>query len=224
MAPKELSQKTQVSLELLEHEMRRLQDNVKMINEDYLGDIDLRTLLPTLVENLHAIYHFKNETFTALQYAKDFGRISKESLKRTTKWGAKYFTHEKSYCPVPISSLELEDLMVVKPPPVVSIDPQIETATKELVDRHRPVWQRTVRSGITKEKAGTLPPAVYSSQPSCTKVIFKEYAQDDSVTENREGIEQVTENREGIEQDTFVPPAADHDHGVTGITFEDDRL
>ena len=98
MAPTELSQKTQVSLEPLEHGMRRLQDNVKMINEDYLGDIDLRTLLPTLVENLHAISHFKNETFTALQYAKDFGTISKESLKRTTKWGTKHFTHEKSYC------------------------------------------------------------------------------------------------------------------------------
>lgn len=69
MAPKELSQKTQVSLELLEQGMRRLQDNVKNINEDYLGDIDLRTLLTTPVENLHVVSHFKNETFTALQYA-----------------------------------------------------------------------------------------------------------------------------------------------------------
>ena len=78
--------KTQVSLVLLEQGMRRLQDNVKNINEEYLGDIDLRTLLTTLVENLHAVSHLKNETFTALQYAQDFGTISKESLKRTTKW------------------------------------------------------------------------------------------------------------------------------------------
>ena len=42
MAPKGLSLKAQVSLELLEQGMRRLQDNVKNINEDYLGDIDLR--------------------------------------------------------------------------------------------------------------------------------------------------------------------------------------
>ena len=74
--------------------MRRLQDNVNKINEDYLDDIDLRTLLPTLVDNLNVV---KNETFTALQYAQDLGMILKESLKRTTKWGAKYFTHEKSY-------------------------------------------------------------------------------------------------------------------------------
>ena len=109
-----------------------------------IGDIDLRTLLTTLVENLHTVSHLKNETFTALQYAQDFGTISKESLKRITKWGAKYFTHEKSYYPVLKSSMELGDVNVMKPPPVVSIDPQIEAAMKELVDRYRPVRQRTV--------------------------------------------------------------------------------
>ena len=40
--------------------MRRLQDNVNNINEDYLDDIDLRTLLPTLVDNLNVV---KNEDF-----------------------------------------------------------------------------------------------------------------------------------------------------------------
>ena len=43
--------------------------------------------LTTIVENLHAVSHFKHETFDTLQYAKDFGTISKESLKRITKWG-----------------------------------------------------------------------------------------------------------------------------------------
>ena len=78
-----LSKKTQVSLELLEQGMARLQNNLKSINEDYLGDVYLRTLLTTIVENLHAVSHFKNETFAALQYARDFGTIAKESLKRT---------------------------------------------------------------------------------------------------------------------------------------------
>ena len=77
-----VSSKTQVSLVLLEKVMRRLQVNVKNINEEYLGEIDLRTSLTTLVENLHAVSHFKNETFTALQYAQGFGTISKESLKQ----------------------------------------------------------------------------------------------------------------------------------------------
>ena len=43
-------------------------------------------------------------------------------------------------------------------------------------------------------------------------MIFQENEQDDSVSENREGIE----------QNTCVPPAEDHDYGVTGITFVED--
>ena len=35
---------------------------------------------------------------------------SKESLKRTTKWDAQYFTQEKSYYPVPESSMSLKML------------------------------------------------------------------------------------------------------------------
>ena len=83
-----VSKKAQVSLEHLWQGMARLQNNLKSINEDYLGDVDLRTLLTTIVESLHAVSHFKKETFTALQYARDFGTIAKELLKRTTKWGA----------------------------------------------------------------------------------------------------------------------------------------
>ena len=56
---------------LLERGMEQLRDNVRNVNEDYLGDIDLRTLLTTQAENLHAVSHLKNETFTALQYAQD---------------------------------------------------------------------------------------------------------------------------------------------------------
>ena len=203
-----VSKKTQVSLELLEQSMARLQNNLKSINEDYLGDVDLRTLLTTIVENLHAVSHFKNETFIALQYARDFGTIAKESLKRTTKWSAKCFTHDKSFYPVPTSSMELADVEVMKPPTAARIDPPIEAATKELVDTYRPVRQRTVRSETTKDKAGALPPAVYYTQPPLSKVIFL----DDSTVEGREGMEQI------------MPQVTDdvgHSH-VPSITFVDD--
>ncbi|XP_066020793.1 uncharacterized protein [Pocillopora verrucosa] len=116
-----VSSKTQESLVLLERGMEQL------------------TLLTTQVENLDAVSYFKNETFTALQYAQDFGTILKESLKRTTKWGAKYFTLEKSYYPVSKSSVELRDVDLMKPPPADYVDPNIEAAMKELVDRYRPV-------------------------------------------------------------------------------------
>ena len=154
-----VSKKTQVSLELLEQGMARLQNNLKSINEDYLGDVDLRTLLTTIVENLHAVSHFKNETFTALQYGRDFGTIAKESLKRTTKWSAKYFTHDKSCYPVATSSMELTDVEVMKPPTAaVRVDPPTEAAMKELVDNYRPVRQRTVRSEITVKRQSRSSP------------------------------------------------------------------
>ena len=137
----------------IERGMEQLRDNVKNVNEDYLGDIDLRTLLTTQVENLHAVSHFKNETFTALQYAQDFGTILKESLKRTTKWGAKYFTLEKSYYPVPKSIVELRDVDLMKPPPADNVDPNIEAAMKELVDRYRPV--RDGKKRINKRQSGS---------------------------------------------------------------------
>ena len=40
-----VSKKTQVPLEFLEQGMARLQNNLKIINKDYLGDVGLRTLL-----------------------------------------------------------------------------------------------------------------------------------------------------------------------------------
>lgn len=85
---------------------------------------------------------------------------------------------------------------------------------KELVDRYRPVRQRTVRSETTKDKAGALPPAVYSSQPPCTRVIFQEDVQDDSGTDNRGRIE----------QNTCMSRATDHYHGEPRITFVDESM
>jgi len=41
----------------------------------------------------------------------------------------------------------------------------ISWAMKELVDRYRPVRQRTVHSETSKERAGALPPAVYRKLP-----------------------------------------------------------
>ena len=80
-----VSKKTQVSLELLEQGMVRLQNNLKSINENRPGYVDIRTLLTTIVENLHAVSHFKNETFTALQYARQLWHNCKRIIKKKDK-------------------------------------------------------------------------------------------------------------------------------------------
>ena len=159
-----VSKKTQVSLNLLEQGMRRLDDSITTINKDFLDDVELCTLLTTVVENLHAVSHFKYETFTVLQYSQHFGTITKESLKRITKWGAQYFTHDKSYYPFPQTRMEFANINFMQPLLLEEISLETETAMKELVEKYCPVRQRTVRGETTKDKAGALPPAVYSKE------------------------------------------------------------
>ena len=110
------------------------------------------------MENLHAVSHFKHETFSALNNSQDFGTIGKESLKRITKWAAKYFSHDKSYYPVPDTSMPLSALSTMALSAVQRVIKEDEAVMKEWMENYRPVRQRTVRS----EGAGALPPAVYS--------------------------------------------------------------
>ena len=77
-----VSQKTQTSIGLPLNGVKSLMSKVTNVNPNYQDTIDWKTLLTTKVENLHAVSHFKHEAFDSLQYATDFGTISKESLKR----------------------------------------------------------------------------------------------------------------------------------------------
>ena len=49
--------------------MDRLYKNVMDVNPQFVDDLLLETSLTTEVENLHAVSHFKHETFTVLTYA-----------------------------------------------------------------------------------------------------------------------------------------------------------
>ena len=89
------------------------------------------------------------------------GPISKESLKRITKWKASYFTHLASYYPVPQTSMPLSAAKFMTSLPAESILKEAEMTMKEWAKHYRPVRQRTVRNDTTKDKAGALPPAVY---------------------------------------------------------------
>ena len=125
------SQKTQVSVSLLKKGMDRLYMNVIDVDPEFADDILLVTLLKTQVENLHAVSHFKHETFTVLQYAQDFGTIMKESIKRTSRWTAKYYTHDRSYYSVPQSAVPLSAVATMAPLPSEGITPSMENRTDE---------------------------------------------------------------------------------------------
>ena len=86
-----VSEKMQQSVYLLLRGVNRLLENINAIlNPEFAKHIDWSTLLTNVVENLHAVSHFKHDTFRVLEYAMDFGAISKESLKRITNWKASY--------------------------------------------------------------------------------------------------------------------------------------
>ena len=66
-------------------------------------------------------------------------------------------------------------------PEEISLD--TETAMKELVEKYRPARQRTGRGETTKDKAGALPPAVYSKEQDCNRVDLMEGLGNDLNTE-----------------------------------------
>lgn len=109
---------------------------------------------------------------------------------------------DKSFYPIPTSSMELADVEVMKPPTAARIDPPIGVAMKELVDKYRPMRWRTVRSETTKDKAGALPPAVYYTQPPHSKSVM---FHDDSTVEGREGMEQIMPQVPVDDEDSHVP-------------------
>ena len=67
------SQKIQTSTGLLLNGVKSLMSKVTNVNPNYKDTIAWKTLLTTIVENLHAASHFKHETFDVVQYATDFG-------------------------------------------------------------------------------------------------------------------------------------------------------
>ncbi|KXJ09859.1 hypothetical protein AC249_AIPGENE20523 [Exaiptasia diaphana] len=166
-----VSVKTQVSIELLSKGIHRLLTKITDVNKNFKEKIEWKTLLTTHVEHLHAVSHFKHETFSTLQYATDFGTIAKESLKRASKWAAKYFTHPSSYYPVPQTGMSLCDIKFMTPLPTTSVPIKDEDAMREWFESYRPIRQRTVRSETTKDKAGALPPAVYRKPPESSELV-----------------------------------------------------
>ena len=92
-----------------------------------------------------------------------------ESVKRTSRWASKYYTHDRSHYPVPQSAVPLSAVAMMAPLPSEGITPGMEEQMKEWLDSYRSVRHRTARSETTKDKAGGLPPAVYAVQPTANE-------------------------------------------------------
>ena len=116
--------------------------------------------------------------------------------------------------------MEFANINFMQPLLSEEISPETETAMKELVEKYRPVRQRTVRGETTKDKAGALPPAVYSKERDCDRVDLMEGLGNDLNT-----VEPIdfTVDEEEKEEDLFVH-ATSEDGDAPQVTFVDDCL
>ena len=135
----------------------------------------------------------------------DLGAMVKESLKRITKWAAKYCTHERSYYPIPDTSMPLSALSTMSLPPVAqSVTKESEVVMRAWLENFRPIGQRTVRSETTKDEAGSLPPAV-NSQSKQKEHSYVEFNREPTPPDNTSTPAPFTETTEQSEQPEHSP-------------------
>ena len=128
-----------------------------------MKQISSRLPITLSLQLIHTTHHHKHEAGAhVIDYARGFGNTAKEGLKRTTRWGAHYFTNKKSYYPVPSNSISFWDIPFLPPLPTVQMDDEDQERMREWARNNgKSVRQRTVRQETTKYKAGTLPLNMY---------------------------------------------------------------
>ncbi|CAC5360409.1 unnamed protein product [Mytilus coruscus] len=151
-----VSNKTCRSIQILHSGISELTRNVHVLSSGQYRT-EASTLLTSIVENLHAVSHLRHQTFSMLEYARDFSTIIRESLKRVSVWSVKYFTHPNSYYPVPNSNMPLSDVFDIKfDLEIKKVSKTDVVAMKSWIENYRPIRQRSVRDETTKDKAGTF--------------------------------------------------------------------
>ena len=118
----------------------------------------------------------KHPTPGLLDYCRDFGKAMRDIYSANSNWSVKYFTHLKSYYPVPELAMDLSALAKLYPISVVLVDKTNIAKTREWAREHEQcVRKLNVRQQTIKFSAGTLPmsqpmgykPTTRSSQQQC---------------------------------------------------------
>ena len=141
------------------------------------------------VENIHAVVHFKEPLYSALQYARNFGKALKESIKRKTNWSAIYYTNPKSWYPVPERAARFIDTPDIKPLPTGNATAKEICSLRDWAQSYgAAVRQRSVRQETTMAKAGTLPGYMYGNMPKVADAPLVLSSDEDSqAIENEDG-------------------------------------
>ena len=116
-----------------------------------------------------------------LSTQRELGNKMHESLKRTSQWSAYYFTHRRSYYPVPENSIALRDIPKMSPMPPKEMSQADQTLMREWAHEHgKAVRQRTVRQSTRKHNAGTLPLNLYEKELAIGERVTFENGDQDS--------------------------------------------
>ena len=94
---------------------------------------------PEVILTIAAVVQLCCTTSSSPLYATDFGTISKESLKRITKWGGgggwvggvRYFTHPSSCYPVTQTGMSFKDVRFMTPLPSDALSKEEEQSGKK---------------------------------------------------------------------------------------------
>ena len=108
-----------------------------------------------------------------------------------------------SYYPVPDTSMPLSALSTMALPVVQRVTKEDEAVMKEWMENYRPVRKRTMRSETTKDKAGALPPTVYS-QAKQKEHSYVEFNREQAIPDDAATPTPITETTEQSE----------HSHGI----------
>ena len=175
-----IAAKTAAPLSFLENDLERLDKNIDILSPRFF--IKPEVCLTTQVEDVHAVSHFKHPTCTLLEYARDFGNNTKESLKRVTKWFSYYFTHTSSYYPVLQTKVSLRDFRKINCFPVRDMSKQDQDCMRQWASEHgKAVRQLSLRQNNTKHAAGTLPLNMYRKELPIGDRVTEEPIQADDI-------------------------------------------
>ena len=128
----------------------------------------MQSLLTSQNENFDDVSRIRKSTF--LQYARGVGLMTKESLKRTTRWTSTIFTHLSSYYPV-----------AVEPYRCPNISLALHVAKDKAVMRHwivnyHPVRQRSFEPVHEISNNVVCATSEASDQPAHTRSLIRAFA------------------------------------------------
>ena len=89
-------------------------------------------------------------------------------------------------------------------PAVQTVTKEDEVVMRDWMENFRPVRQRTVRSETTKDKAGSLPPAVYS-QPKLKGHSYVEFYREHATSDDSSTPAPITDTTEQSEHSPGTP-------------------